>query len=128
MRVPLHSHIAPFFIKKRRQYDMVDSKKQPKRPRKQVKKAHKQKKIVKNEALQPENQPERMPVSSEEEATPSPQLETTMIDSGEDRMLRYKRNPRCPICDAHPVICTIRRISYKAFCCRMCGHRWEVSY
>ena len=107
---------------------MVDNKKQPERARNQAKRAHKQRKIVKNEALQPEIQPEMGLVSSEVEANPSPQLETTMIEGGTDRMLRYKRNPRCPVCDAHPVICTIRRISYKAFRCRMCGHRWEVSY
>ena len=106
---------------------MVDSKKQPKRPRKQTKKAHKQSEITKKEALQPENQPERGLVSGEVEVDPSPQLETTMLEGGMDRMLRYKRNPRCPKCDAHPVICTIRRISYMAFRCRICGHRWEVN-
>ena len=107
---------------------MVDSKKQPKRARNQAKRAHKQKKPTNKEALQPVIQPELEAVSGEVEADPSPQLETTILEGGTDRMLRYKRNPRCPECDAHPVICTIRRISYKAFRCRMCGHRWEISY
>ena len=82
--------------------------KQPKRPRKQIKRVPKQTKPEETEQIQ------------------TPQLETTMIDSGEDRMLRYRRNPQCPKCGAHPVICTIRRISYRAFRCRICGHRWEV--
>jgi len=43
-----------------------------------------------------------------------------------DRMLRYKRNPPCPECDAHPVVCMMRREKYAAFRCRECGHRWEV--
>jgi len=106
---------------------MVDNKKQPKRPRKQTKKAHKQSEITKKEAFQSENQPERMTISGEVKVDPSPQLETTMLEGGPDRMLRYKNSPRCPACDAHPVICMISRISYKAFRCRICGHRWEVN-
>jgi len=100
--------------------------KQTKRPRKQDKRAPTKTILRKKEALQPEKQPEIKEISNVAEVNPTPQLETTMIDSGEDRMLRYRRNPQCPQCGAHPVICTIRRISYKAFRCRMCGHRWEV--
>ena len=83
--------------------------KQPKRPWKQAKRASNHTK------------------SEEIEQVQNTQLETTMIDSGEDRILRYRRNPQCPQCGAHPVICTIRRISYRVFRCRMCGHRWEVN-
>lgn len=108
---------------------MVAPKKQPKQARKQVKRAPTKTKLRKKRAPQPANQPEIKEVSGPVVEYVNPALDTTIIDEGsQDRMLRYKRNPRCPECDAHPVICTIRRISYKAFRCRMCGHRWEVYY
>lgn len=53
-------------------------------------------------------------------------LSTTMAEP-EDRMMRYRRNPRCPACDAHPVVCTQRRGAWAQFRCRECGHRWEVA-
>lgn len=43
-----------------------------------------------------------------------------------DRMARYQRNPKCPNCGAHPVICMMRRPGYSLFRCRQCGHKWEV--
>jgi hypothetical protein len=52
-------------------------------------------------------------------------LETTMAVP-EDRMTRYRRNPRCPACDAHPTVCIQRRGAWAAFRCRHCGHRFEV--
>ena len=100
---------------------MVIAKKQPKRARKQTKRAPTKTILRKKEALQSEKEE----VSNVAEVNPTPQLETTIIENGTDRMLRYRRNPQCPKCGAHPVICTIRRISYRAFRCRMCGHRWE---
>jgi formate dehydrogenase maturation protein FdhE len=42
-----------------------------------------------------------------------------------DRMMRYRRNPSCPECDAHPVVCMMRRPNYRSFRCRTCGYRWE---
>lgn len=47
-------------------------------------------------------------------------------DQIQDRMMRYARNPACPECAAHPVVCMMRRAGYAAFRCRECGHRWEV--
>ena len=52
-------------------------------------------------------------------------LNTTVIN-GRDRMARYKRNPPCPKCGAHPVVCMMRRPKFAAFRCRQCGYRWEV--
>lgn len=43
-----------------------------------------------------------------------------------DRMMRYRRNPRCPACDAHPTVCMLRSPGYSLHRCRECGHRWEV--
>lgn len=93
---------------------MTVAKKKPKKAIKQSKRISKQTILRKKEL--------------KEEVNINPELETIIVKEGTDRMLRYKRNPRCPECDAHPVICTIRRISYKAFRCRICGHRWEVNY
>ena len=118
---------APFLRINWRRFIMVDQKKQPKRTRKQTKKVHKQKETIKKEPFQSMNQPEMEHVSGETEVNPSPQLKTTMIDSGEDRMLRYRKNPPCSKCGAHPTICMIRRISYELRRCRMCGHRWEIT-
>jgi len=66
--------------------------------------------------------PDRIP---ETPLQPEATLETTEAQP-QDRMMRYGRNPRCPKCDAHPVICMVRRPRYKKFRCRVCGHRWEV--
>jgi len=41
-----------------------------------------------------------------------------------DRMMRHSR-PTCPECDSFPVACTMKRVGYAAFRCRVCGHRWE---
>ena len=41
-----------------------------------------------------------------------------------DRMMRYRRNPPCPECDTHPVVCESRRGGEAFFRCRSCGHRW----
>jgi len=43
-----------------------------------------------------------------------------------DRMLRYRRNAPCPECQAHPVVCMMRRPGYSKFRCRQCGHVWEI--
>ena len=93
--------------------------------KKRTKRAVKPSKAIPKKTILRKKQPE---IEEIVKVNPAPQLETTIIEDGTDRMLRYKRNPHCPECDAHPVICTIRRISYKAFRCRMCGHRWEVNY
>jgi len=53
-------------------------------------------------------------------------LENRMEENLDNRSMRYKRNPRCPNCDAYPVICRIRRPGYALFQCRQCGHRWEI--
>ena len=53
-------------------------------------------------------------------------LQTTEAQP-ENRMMRYGRNPVCPKCDAHPVICMMRRPKYMKFRCRVCGYGpWEV--
>lgn len=52
-------------------------------------------------------------------------LETTEAQL-EDRVMRHQRNPVCPSCGTHPVICMMRRPGYKKFRCRACGHQWEV--
>lgn len=59
------------------------------------------------------------------EVRPDPVVQTTAVQP-QDRMLRFRRNPPCPKCDAHPVVCTQRRGDYAAFRCRQCGHRFEV--
>jgi len=41
-------------------------------------------------------------------------------------VLRYRMNPRCPECGAHPTVCKLRRKNYGLFRCRICGHRFEV--
>jgi len=92
---------------------MTVAKKKSKGAKRQAKRASIKTKLRKKEAPQSVESPQ--------------ELKTTMIE-GTDRMLRYNRNPKCPECGAHPVICTIRRRSYKAFRCRMCGYRWEVNY
>jgi hypothetical protein len=48
-------------------------------------------------------------------------LQTTQAEP-RDRMMRYQRNPCCPNCDAHPVVCMMRWLNYAAFRCRECGH------
>ena len=42
----------------------------------------------------------------------------------QDRMMRYRRNPACPECGAHPVVCMMRDRDAAYFRCRQCGHRW----
>jgi hypothetical protein len=44
-----------------------------------------------------------------------------------DRQMRYKRNPVCPDCGAHPTVCTSRRQGESTHRCRVCGHRWAVT-
>jgi len=44
-----------------------------------------------------------------------------------DRMARYRKNPQCPECGAHPVICTSRRGNEAFYRCRHCGHRFGTT-
>ena len=67
--------------------------------------------------------PGNIPKTSEIPFTPEIQ---TAVLTPEDRVLRYRTNPRCPSCDAHPTVCMIRRKNYGFFKCRTCGHRFEV--
>jgi hypothetical protein len=53
------------------------------------------------------------------------EIQTTTL-TPEDRVLRYRMNPRCPECSAHPTVCMIRRKNYGFFRCRICGHKFEV--
>ena len=46
--------------------------------------------------------------------------------TGDDRMLRYSRQPACPKCDARPAKCLIARGKYSLWNCRQCGYRWEI--
>lgn len=55
----------------------------------------------------------------------APEIQTTMA-APDDRMVRYRRNPPCPKCGAHPVVCMMRRPGHKVFRCRECGYRWEI--
>ena len=55
-------------------------------------------------------------------------LATDVINTIQDRMLTYRRSyAACPICKAQPVICTMKRVNYRSYRCRECGHRWEVT-
>jgi transcription elongation factor Elf1 len=65
------------------------------------------------------------PTKTSKQSPPAPVLETTLAEP-DDRMMRYQRNPRCPACDAHPVVCTMRRRQYTAFRCRQCGFRFST--
>ncbi len=56
---------------------------------------------------------------------PDLEIQTALLTS-EDRVLRYRMNPRCPECSAHPTVCMTRRKFYGFFRCRICGHRFEV--
>jgi len=51
-------------------------------------------------------------------------LKTTQAHTP-DRMIRYSRNPGCPECGAHPVVCMMRRPGYRKFRCRVCGYVFE---
>lgn len=57
---------------------------------------------------------------------PVPAIQTPDLPL-DDRMLRYQRNPICPECAAHPVICMLRKPGRAIFRCRECGHKWEVA-
>jgi len=79
--------------------------------------------------------PEGSAVSSPpaDNATSNPQpeagagmLENTMAANRNDRMMRYRKNPPCPKCGAHPTVCMMRRPGYELRRCRQCGHRWEI--
>jgi len=51
-------------------------------------------------------------------------LKTTQAHTS-DRMIRYSRNPGCPECGIHPVVCMMRRPGYRKFRCRSCGYVFE---
>lgn len=53
-------------------------------------------------------------------------LETTLAQP-QDRQMRYRRNPSCPKCAAHPSVCRMRRGGWASFRCRSCNHHWEVT-
>ena len=44
-----------------------------------------------------------------------------------DRMARYRKNPHCPECGSHPVICISRRRDKAFFRCRSCGHTFSFT-
>lgn len=56
---------------------------------------------------------------------PASEIQTTTLEP-DNRVLRYRMNPRCPSCDAHPTVCMTRRKNYGLFKCRACGHRFEI--
>ena len=53
------------------------------------------------------------------------EVQTTTLEP-DNRVLRYRMNPRCPSCDTHPTVCMLRRKNYGLFKCRDCGHRFEI--
>jgi tRNA(Ile2) C34 agmatinyltransferase TiaS len=57
---------------------------------------------------------------------PDPLMLQTPEATAFDRMARYRKNPICPQCAAHPVVCIMRMPGYAVFRCRQCGHKWEV--
>ena len=64
--------------------------------------------------------------SAKRTANPNHELSNTLIKNGRDRMMKYKKNPPCPKCGAHPSVCMMRLPKFAAFRCRQCGYRWEV--
>ncbi len=56
---------------------------------------------------------------------PGLEIQTAVL-TPEGRVLRYRMNPRCPECGAHPTVCMTRRKFYGLFRCRICGHRFEI--
>jgi len=71
--------------------------------------------------------PQNLSIPSPELHTVMPEIQTTTIDMPHDRMMRYRKSPSCPKCNAHPVVCKARRQDYAFFRCRECGYRWEVN-
>lgn len=45
-----------------------------------------------------------------------------------NRMMGYGRfrRPPCPVCDAFPVVCSMKRNDFAVYRCRVCGHRWTT--
>ena len=68
------------------------------------------------------------PVVNEVLVSDPPVVDPPVVELGiiQDRIMRYRRSSPCPQCQAHPVVCTMRRSNYAAFRCRRCGYRWEV--
>ena len=66
------------------------------------------------------------PVSIPNPAGRSGLSNQVVLPSSNDRMLRSMKNPHCPECDAHPVVCAMRRGPYRKFRCRTCEHIWEI--
>ena len=69
--------------------------------------------------------PEKMERPQDWPPPPEPVLQTTEAQP-QNTMMRYGRNPKCPRCNAYPLVCMMRRPGYKKYRCRACEYQFEV--
>lgn len=83
------------------------------------------KKIVAVETKHEAIEDKKVDDMTENDGFKEPEIQTGMMETPPNRMMKYKKNPACPECKAHPTVCRQRRPGYSQHRCRVCGHQFS---